>query len=128
MTRAAKEVEGDSLALAAVPLASSDSEAARMFADGARREFRDLVTATERGDFILPGRWAAAYALMHDREATLRWLDSMRIVRDPMIPNVALSPLYDWLRDDPGYRAWDAKLTWRHPGAAVLPDTAAAAR
>ena len=128
MRRAAKEVEGDSLALAAVPLASSDSEAARMFADEARRDFRDIVAGTERGDFILPGRVAAAYAVMHDREATLRWLDSMRIVRDPMIPNVALSPLYDWLRDDPGYRAWDAKLTWRHPGAAALPDTAAAAR
>ena len=128
MLRAAKEVEGDSLALAAVPLASSDSEAARMLADGASRDFRDMVAVTERGDFILPGRLAAAYAVMHDREATLRWLDSMRIVRDPMIPNVALSPLYDWLRDDPGYRAWDAKLTWRHPGAAALPDTAAAAR
>ena len=128
MRRAAKEVEGDSLALAAVPLASSDSEAARMFADGASKDFRDIVAGAERGDFIPPGRLAAAYASIHDREATLRWLDSMRIMRDPMIPNVALIPLYDWLRDDPGYRAWDAKLTWRHPGAAARPDTAAVAR
>ena len=99
-----------------------------MLADGASRDFLDMVAVTERGDFILPGRLAAAYAVMHDREGTLRWLDSMRIVRDPMIPNIALSPLYDWLRDDPGYRAWDAKLTWRHPGAAALADTAGAAR
>jgi DNA-binding SARP family transcriptional activator len=128
MRRAAKEVEGDSLALAAVPLASSDSEAARMFADRERRELRDIVAGAERGDFVPPNKLAAAYASMHDREATLRWLDSMRIERDPMILNVPLSSLYDWLRDDPGYRAWDAKLTWRHPGAAALPDTAATAR
>jgi DNA-binding SARP family transcriptional activator len=128
MWRAAKKVEGDSLTLASTPLASSDSEAARMFADRERREFRDIVAGAARGDFIQPNELAAAYALMHDREATLRWLDSMRIERDPMIPNVPLSPLYDWLRDDSGYRAWDAKLTWRHPGAAALADTAGAAR
>jgi DNA-binding SARP family transcriptional activator len=126
MRRAAKEVEGDSLAVASVPLAASDSEAARMFADQERREFREIVAGAERGEFVQPNRWAAAYASMHDREATLRWLDSMRIQRDPMIPNVPLSPLYDWLRDDPAYRAWDAQLTWRHPGAAGLPDTAQA--
>jgi tetratricopeptide (TPR) repeat protein len=128
MWRAAKEVEGDSLALTAAPLSSSDSEAARLFADRERREVRDLVAAAERGDFVPPNRLAAAYALMHDREGTLRWLDSMRVGRDPMIPNVPLSPLYDWIRDDPRYRVWDAKLTWRHTGAVALPDTAAARR
>jgi len=128
MWRAAKEVEGDSLALTAAPLSSSDSEAARLFADRERREVRDLVAAAERGDFVPPNRLAAAYAVMHDREGTLRWLDSMRVGRDPMIPNVPLSPLYDWIRDDPRYRVWDAKLTWRHTGAVALPDTAAARR
>jgi hypothetical protein len=122
------EMGGDSLALAAVPLASSDSEAARMFADRGRRDFRNLVADAARGDFVPPSRWAMASALKHDREGTLRWLDSMRVERDPAIPNVPLSHTYDWLRDDPGYRAWDAKLTWRHPGAAASPDTAAAAR
>lgn len=128
MRRAAKEVEGDSLALAAVPLAASDSQAARIFADEDRLGFRDIVAGAARGDFVQPNRLAAAYASMHDREATLRWLDSMLIERDPMIPNVPLSPLYDWLRNDSGYRAWDAKLPWRHQGAAVLPDTVATAR
>ena len=75
----------------------------RLIAARERQEFRDIVADAARGDFVLPSRWAAAYALRHDREATLRWLDSMRIERDPMIPNVALNPLYDWLRDDPGY-------------------------
>jgi tetratricopeptide (TPR) repeat protein len=114
MWRAAKQVEGDSLALTAVPLAGSDSEAAQVFADRERREFRDLIAGAARGDFVPANRLAAAYASMRDRAGTLRWLDSMRIERDPMMPNVSLSPLYDWLRDDPGYRAWEAKLTWRH--------------
>jgi hypothetical protein len=37
----------------------------------------------------------------------------MRVGRDPIIHNVPLSPLFDFLRDDPRYRAWEAKLPWR---------------
>ena len=54
MRRAATEVEGDSLALAAVPLASSDSEAARMFAARERREFRDIVADAARATLSYP--------------------------------------------------------------------------
>jgi hypothetical protein len=37
----------------------------------------------------------------------------MRVGRDPIIHQVPLSPLFDFLRDDRRYLAWEAKLPWR---------------
>ena len=36
----------------------------------------------------------------------------MLVVHDPELHNVRVLPTYDFLRDDPRYRAWEANLPW----------------
>ncbi|HEX9054935.1 MAG TPA: hypothetical protein VF830_08525, partial [Gemmatimonadales bacterium] len=107
----------DSAAAAQIPIVTSEVEAARVFVDMARRQLNDLETGARNGDWVPPGAFALAYAELQDPDETLRWLDSMRVGRDPGIQNVRLNPLFDFLRDDPRYRAWEARLSWREPGA-----------
>jgi len=44
----------------------------------------------------------------------------MLVHRDPTLVAVPLSPNFDFLRDDPRYKAWEAKLPWsRHVSGPV---------
>lgn len=117
MERRSREVDGDSAAAAKIPTVTSEVEAARVFVDMARTQLSDLETGARNGDWVPPAAFAFVYAELQDRDETLRWLDSMRVRRDPAIQSVRLNPLFDFLRDDPRYRAWEAKLTWREPRA-----------
>jgi tetratricopeptide (TPR) repeat protein len=112
MLRMSREVDGDSAAAAQIPAVTSEVEAARVFADMASKQLSDLETGARKGDWVPPAAFAYAYAELRDPDETLRWLDSMRVGRDPGIHSVPLSPLFDFLRDDPRYRAWEAQLPW----------------
>jgi hypothetical protein len=61
------------------------------------------------------GDWAYAYAGVGDVEKTIRWFDSMRVGQDPLLWSIQINPSLDFIRNDPRYRAWVAKLPWRHP-------------
>jgi DNA-binding SARP family transcriptional activator len=115
MMRAARMAAGDTVAATRIPVATSDTQAARMLADMARERLRDLAEGTRRGDVVMPSDWAGTYADLHDADGTLRWIDSMQAGRDPGISRVLVDPAYDFLRNDPRYQAWEVKLPWRHP-------------
>jgi DNA-binding SARP family transcriptional activator len=108
------ERAGDSLAAARIPVATSDTEAARLLADMSREKLRNLAEGVGRGDLVTPGDWASTYAELGDVDGTLGWIDSMRLARDPELLTVPIDPKFDFVRRDPRYRAWDAKLPWRH--------------
>jgi hypothetical protein len=76
---------------------------------------RDLAEGVRRGDLVSPGDWAFAYAEAQDVDGTLRWIDSMRVSRDPQIFQVPISPTFDFIRRESRYQAWEANLPWRHP-------------
>jgi DNA-binding SARP family transcriptional activator len=114
MMRAAREAAGDTAGAARIPVATSDTQGARMLADLARERLHDLAEGTRRGDLVMPSDWADTYAALHDPDGTLRWIDSMEVGRDPGISRVLVDPAYDFIRSDPRYQAWEAKLPWRH--------------
>ena len=114
MMRTAREAVGDTAGAARLPVATSDTQGARMLADLARERLHDLAEDTRRGGLVMPSDWAGTYAALRDADSTLRWIDSMRVGRDPGIFSVPIDPAYDFIRSDPRYRAWEAKLPWRH--------------
>lgn len=113
--RAGREEAGDSAAAARIPVVTSDTQGARIFADMARRNLGKLAEAVRRGDLVTPGDWMSTYASLGDADQTLRWLDSMLAYHDLTLISVTAAPPLDFLRNDPRYRAWEAKLPWRHP-------------
>ena len=115
MMRAARIAAGDTIGAARIPIATSDTQAARMLAGLARERLHHLAEDTRRGELVMPIDWAGTYADLHDVDGTLRWIDSMQVGRDPGISRVLVDPAYDFLRSDPRYRAWEARLPWRHP-------------
>jgi tetratricopeptide (TPR) repeat protein len=118
MERRAAEVRRDSVTLASLPLATSDSEATRWYADQSRRSLVRLEAAARAGDWVAPGDFVEAYSALRDTNQTLRWLDSAVAGHDPSLQNVLVSPGLDWLRNDPRYKEWEAKLPWLLPGRA----------
>jgi tetratricopeptide (TPR) repeat protein len=128
MRRTGLEVAGDSAAAAQIPIATSEAEAARVFADMARKDISDLERDARQGDWISPSSFATDYAELRDTNRTLGWLDSMVVGHDPWLWAILVSPRFDFLRDDPRYQAWEAKLTWRRPGVAAPVGTAALTR
>jgi len=114
MMRAAREAEGDTAGAMHIPVATSDTQGARMLADLARERLHDLAEGTRRGDLIMPSDWAGTYAELRDADGTIRWIDSMQVGRDPGISRILVDPAYDFLRSDPRYQAWEAKLPWKH--------------
>ena len=115
LMREGLERGGDSVAVARIPVATSDTEAARLLRDMAQEKLRDLALGVRRGDLVTPGDWAGTYARLGDVTETLRWIDSMQVHRDPELLSVPFDPRFDFVRTDPRYRAWEAKLPWRHP-------------
>ena len=114
MMRAGPELAGDSAAAARIPVATSDTQAARMLADMSRLGLQAVVDAARRGEPVSPSSWAFAYAGVGDADGTIRWIDSMRAGRDPALLSVPIDPVFDFVRDDPRYRAWEAKLPGRY--------------
>jgi DNA-binding SARP family transcriptional activator/Tfp pilus assembly protein PilF len=113
MQRTGLEVAGDSAAAVQIPLATSEADAARVFADMARKDIRDLESKARHGDWVSPSSIADAYAELGDTNQTLGWLDSMVVGHDPLLWRVLVNPRFDFLRNDPRYREWERKLTWR---------------
>jgi len=112
--RTGPELAGDSAAAARIPVATSDTQAARMLADMSRQELRELAEAARRGELVSASDWAFAYAGVGNVGETIRWIDSMRVDRDPLLWIIPIDPSLDFIRNDPRYRAWEAKLPWRH--------------
>jgi DNA-binding SARP family transcriptional activator/tetratricopeptide (TPR) repeat protein len=112
LLRTEVEISGDSAALANFPRAKTDSQAERVFQDWARQSLRGLEDRKRAGEEIGPSEWANAYAGVRDKDNTLRWFDSMLVIHDPELHNVRVLPTYDFLRDDPRYRVWEANLPW----------------
>lgn len=112
--RARPELRGDSAAAAAIPVATSDTQATRMLADMAHEHLQRLAEGARRGDLVSAGDWVSAYAGVRDVGETIRWMDSMRVSRDPLLWSIPINPSLDFIRTDPRYQAWEAKLPWRH--------------
>ena len=111
--RTERERKGDSAGAARIPVASSDTQAARMLADLARERLRALAEAAGHGEEVEPGDWVSAYAGVRDVGQTISWIDSMQVHRDPALWSIPIDPALDFIRSDPAYRAWEAKLPWR---------------
>ncbi|HET7470951.1 MAG TPA: BTAD domain-containing putative transcriptional regulator, partial [Gemmatimonadales bacterium] len=113
MWRAADDVSADSTDAARLPVAPSEAVAARWVADQARIRVDTLERKARAGAAVGATALAYAYAAVRDTTATLRWFDSMLVDREPALQAVPLDPDFDFLRDDPRYQAWEAKLPWR---------------
>ena len=120
MWRTADEVSRDSADMARLPVAPSEAEAARWFAEQAREWLDTLQHSARAGNWVGPRAFAYAYAGVRDTTETLRWFDSMLVARDPALQAVPFDPDFDFLRDDPRYKAWEAKLPWSRRGAAPV--------
>jgi len=114
MMRAGPELRGDSAAAARIPVATSDTQATRMFTDMAREKLQQLAEGVRRGDLVSASDWVYAYAGVGNVGEAIRWMDSMRVGRDPLLWSIPINPSLDFIRNDPRYRAWEAKLPWRH--------------
>ena len=123
MWRAADSVSGDSTDAARLPVAPSEADAARWFTDRARDRLDALQRNARAGEWVGSRAFAYVYASLRDTNETLRWFDSMLVHRDPSLQAVPLDPEFDFLRDDPRYKAWEAKLPWsrRGPGPVSTP-------
>jgi hypothetical protein len=105
----ARAAAGDSAAAAALTTAATDAEAWRMLAADATRTIAALDRSAQEGNRVPPSSFASAYAALGDTLATLRWLDSMVLRQDSYRHQIRLDPLFDFVRDDPRYRAWEAR-------------------
>jgi len=63
---------------------------------------------------------ASGYAELGDADSTLMWLDSMYVERSMRLHTVPFDPAFDFLRNDPRFQAFVAKLPW-HPRLGELP-------
>jgi DNA-binding SARP family transcriptional activator len=111
--RTGQYASGDSAGAAALPVSSSDAEAGQVFLGWARSELRDELQHQRTGQPFSAGSFVEIYARLRDKDETLRWLDSMLAARDPGLQAIQVDPTYDFLRGDPRYNAWLAKLPWR---------------
>ena len=112
-------VAGDTGALARVPPAKSDTQALRVFDDEARQSLRDLKEGAGKGEWVPANAFADTYAALHDTSETLRWLDSMVARHDSELCCVRMLPQFDFLRNNPRYISWEARLPWLADGAKV---------
>ena len=110
--RAGQYASGDSAGAAALPVTSSDAEAAQVFTGWARTELHDALQHMRNGE-PSSATLAETYARLQNKDETLRWIDSMLAKRDPGLQAIQVDPTYDFLRSDPRYTAWLAKLPWR---------------
>lgn len=107
--RRARAAAGDSAGAAALRPVSTDSEAVRMIQADARRQIGLLDGARGKGTRVLPLRYASEYAILADTVETLRWLDSATTWRGTERLLVRVDPLFDFVRRDPRYAAWEER-------------------
>ena len=105
----ARAAAGDSAGAAALPAVATDSAAVRLLAADARRTIVRLDDSVRAGERVPPWLHAAAYAVLEDTLATLRWLDSMLVRNDSYRHQIRVDPRFDFLRRDPRYEAWEAR-------------------
>ncbi|HEY8258308.1 MAG TPA: BTAD domain-containing putative transcriptional regulator [Gemmatimonadales bacterium] len=111
--RTGQYATGDSAGAAAIPVTSSDTEATKVFTEWARSELRDELRRQRNGEPYSAGGFVEVYAKLEKKDETILWLDSMLASHDPGLPAIQVDPTYDFLRGDPRYDAWLAKLPWR---------------
>jgi len=123
--RRARLAEGDSVGAAALPTVATDAAALRLLAADARRTIARLDRAARAGERVPPSDYAAAFASLGDTAATMAWLDSMLVRRDSYTHQIRVDPAFDFLRQDPRYRQWEARAGLpplaSHPAAARPP-------
>jgi DNA-binding SARP family transcriptional activator len=107
--RRAREAEGDSVGAAALGAVATDADAARLLAADARRRIARLDSLSRAGEQVPAVAYAAAFAVVGDRAATLAWLDSMLVQRDSYIHQIRVDPSFDFVRTEPGYREWEKR-------------------
>lgn len=76
------------------------TEALRMI--GKLKEFN-------KGPKVRPMEFALLYATLNEKEETLRWLEKAREAGSPVLQNANTWHVYDFLRDDPRFKAWLVK-------------------
>ena len=112
MMRSQWMIAGDSDALLRTPAATSDTQALRVFADMARQDLHNLENDGRAGESVSSIDFAEAHAALQDTVETLRWLDSMVARHDFKLCCVRLQPEFAFLRNDPRYKEWEARLPW----------------
>lgn len=100
---------GDTARAALLQGAATDAAARERLAADARRTVADLGRAAASGRPAAASAWVHAYATLGDTVATLRWLDSIVTRRDVYLNQVRVDPVFDFLRKDPRYLAWEAR-------------------
>ena len=107
--RRAAAAAGDTARAAALTIPSTDAEARRLLAADSRRVIARLDRATQAGAPVPPSHYAEAFAGLGDTEATLKWLDAMVTYHDTYLAQIRVDPLFDFVRTDPRYQAWEAR-------------------
>ena len=77
--RTEPELQGDSAGAAAIPVATSDTQAARMLADHGARAAPWAAAARRTGRPGSAGDWVSAYAGVRNVGETIAWIDSMQV-------------------------------------------------
>jgi len=125
--RRVRAAEGDDAGAAALLPASTDSAAWRLLAADARRSVARLDRSARSGERVPASYFASAYAALGDTAATLRWLDSMISRNDSYLHQIRMDPLFDFLRRDPRYRAWESRSGLPPLSSGTAPGSAGAA-
>lgn len=100
----------DSGGAAALTGAASDADAAHLLAADARARIARLDRSPPPVAHVRAWNYAVAYAALRDRDRTLVWLDSAFVGGGSNALRVPVDPQFDFLRDDPRYRAWEARV------------------
>jgi tetratricopeptide (TPR) repeat protein len=107
--RRARAAAGDTAGAALLPPPASDDEAWALLAADARRTLADLERGVRAGKPVRASRFAVTHAILRDTSATFRWLDAMTTQRDSYLAQVRVDPVFDFLRTDARYAAWERR-------------------
>ena len=118
--RLARAAKRDSVGAAALADVATDAAARRLLDDDAHRAIAGLDADARAGRFVSYYTYATTYASLGDTAATLRWLDSMLVHRDSYRHQVRLDPVFDFVRGEAAYGAWESRsgLPPRHVAVA----------
>jgi TolB-like protein/DNA-binding winged helix-turn-helix (wHTH) protein len=70
----------------------------------------DDLKARARKEYVAPFQYAGAYAVLRDKNETMRYLEESYRVRSPWLIMVTNEPAFDFLHADPRYHALIAKI------------------
>jgi len=107
--RLTREAQGDTVGAAALRTVATDAEATRLLLADGRRTITRLDRVASAGERVPASDYASAFAVLGDTAATLAWLDSMLVQRDSYMHQARLDPVFDFVRGEPGYRAWEKR-------------------